>query len=107
MVHVNSISTKYPEDYPDVNKYATTTDTAFVAWLDMNHGIRPVAVVNGDAKGVWCLPISQDEQRQKWLSFRESEYFKHHIKHREYLRLVHSVLRSVAETPIAKSNGSL
>jgi len=92
MLKEDSISNNFPPDFPDRSKYITTTDTAFVAWLDMNHGIRPVALVNGGSKGTWCLPMSRDDQTSKWMLFKESEYFKHHVKHREYLRLVHSVM---------------
>lgn len=94
----NSINKNFPADFPDRNKYITTTDTAFVAWLDMNHGVRPVSIVVDDKKGIWCLPMSQEEQKDKWVRFRESEYYKHHVKHREYLRILHEHMKNGVDT---------
>lgn len=99
MMTGNSISTDFPSDFPDRAKYITTTDTAFVAWLDMNHGIRPVALVIDDKKGIWCLPLSHEDQKGKWMLFKESEYYRHHVKHREYLRLLHEIMGNSKEAP--------
>jgi len=93
MITGDSISKNLPSDFPDRSKYITTTDTAFVTWLDMNHGVRPISlVINEQRKGTWCLPMSQEDQKAKWMLFKESEYYRHHVRHREYLRLLHDTM---------------
>jgi hypothetical protein len=89
MTQQNMIPSTLPPDYLDnQDYYSVASDTAFIAWLDLNYGIRPVALIMADLRGTWILAMPNAEKMEKFKLFRESEYFKHHLMHRHYLKAI-------------------